>query len=412
MDAPHRVVIFGAGPDGKDALAFFGAENVLCFADNNPDLIGTSVEGRTVFAPAELPRLLAGYGTGTVDVIIATTKNQWAMHAVATQLQEMGVWDFSIYRDVQRRWRTGTEFLERDRAVYPQEQESLLRIYSLQFDYLKRHTDPTRLSPAEGKLREEQLEMIRLTAEFFRMVEELEIKPFMDGGTLLGAVRHQGFIPWDDDLDFDLLYQDYQKLLTCCEERFKVFYYVDSSTWETRDGVRDCRDADQYYLTVGRGYAQLWFYTGKAEVEGNLWICDILPIYYIDDRITEEAYAAICQEWFKRRMEDFDLVERTCEEEARKRHLYVEKSGQCSVGFAHTSAFDFWHYRKGRYMDRMRPVSALLPLAQMKFEGFTFWAPKDPIAWLKACGVSDPMKLPSRVGVRCHDKDRLFREKY
>lgn len=412
MDTPHRVVIFGAGPDGKEALDFFGVENVLCFADNNANLIGTSIEERTVLLPAKLPQLLADYETEDVDIIIATTKNQWAMHAIAAQLQEMGIWGFSIFRDVQKRWRTGKEFLERNRDIYPEEQESLLRIYSLQFDYLKRHTDPTRLSPAEGTLREEQLEKIRLTAEFFRMVEELEIKPFMDGGTLLGAVRHQGFIPWDDDLDFNLIYTDYEKLLTYCEDHFKVFHYIDSSTCETGDGVRDCRDVDRYYLAVGRGYTQLWYYTGNAEIRDNLCICDFLPIYYIDDRITEEMYAALCREWFLRRMQDFDLVERTCEEEVRARQLYAEKSSQCSIGFANTSAFDFWFYRNGRYMDRMRPVSALLPLAQMKFEGYMFWAPKDPIAWLKACGVSDPMALPVRVGVCCHDKDRLFREKY
>lgn len=144
----------------------------------------------------------------------------------------------------------------------------------------------------------------------------------------------------------------------------------------------------------------------------NRWICDFFPIYYIDDRITEEQYTGLCREWLKRRKEDSDLVERTCEEEVRKHHLYVEKSGQCSTGFNCISAIDFRHYRKGRYMDQMRPASALFPLVPMKFEGYTFWAPKDPTAWLEAAGLSDLMNLPCRVGVCCHNKDRFFQEKY
>lgn len=125
---PH-VVIFGASADGKDALAFFGAENVLCFADNNADFVGTSIGGKIVHFPAELPQILSEQGAEGAEVIVATTENQWAMHAIATQLQGMGILDFSIYRDIRKRWRTGSEFLERDREIYPQEQESLLRIY-------------------------------------------------------------------------------------------------------------------------------------------------------------------------------------------------------------------------------------------------------------------------------------------
>lgn len=352
MDIPHQVIIFGTGSDGKDALAFFGAEHVLCFLDNNEDLVGKSIADRPVCSPKKLPELAAGSG---VEVVIATTQNQWAMHAIATQLQEMGIRNFSIFRDVRKRWLTGKDFLGRDREVYPHEQESLLKIYSLQFDYLKRHADPAHLLPAEGALREEQLEKIRLTAEFFRQVEDLEIKPFMDGGTLLGAVRHRGFIPWDDDLDFCLLYRDYQKLISYCEEHSAVFYYIGGDAWATREGVQTCRPASQYYLTVGYGYAQLWFHNGKDGARDNQWICDILPIYYIDDRVTEEQYAALCREWLKRRREDFDRAEHTCEDEMRKQRIYAEKGERCSVGLAHVSAFDIWFYRKGRDMDQLRP---------------------------------------------------------
>lgn len=54
---------------------------------------------------------------------------------------------------------------------------------------------------------------IELVAEFRRVCEKHSLKFFALYGTLLGAVRHQGFIPWDDDVDLGMLRADYEKLL-------------------------------------------------------------------------------------------------------------------------------------------------------------------------------------------------------
>lgn len=64
-----------------------------------------------------------------------------------------------------------------------------------------------------------------LLNEFIRVCKKYNLTYYADGGTLLGAVRHKGIIPWDDDIDVMMFRTDYEKLCKIAQEEFQHPYF-------------------------------------------------------------------------------------------------------------------------------------------------------------------------------------------
>lgn len=80
-------------------------------------------------------------------------------------------------------------------------------------------------------LRDAQMLMVDILQDVHNLCEKYGIKYFLDAGTLIGAVRHKGFIPWDDDVDIGMPREDYNKFLEIAKKELPDHLFL--QTFET-----------------------------------------------------------------------------------------------------------------------------------------------------------------------------------
>lgn len=120
--------------------------------------------------------------------------------------------------------------------------------------------------------------LIFLLDEIVRVCDKYDLKPFLIAGNLLGKVRHNGFIPWDDDLDLGMLREDYNKFVDVFEKELSHRYVISAPF----DGYK----ATNRFIQVGRKGTVLQSCNATSDSEdivtNHLYI-DIFPFDYVPD---------------------------------------------------------------------------------------------------------------------------------
>ena len=122
--------------------------------------------------------------------------------------------------------------------------------------------------------------LLEMTKIIQKICEENDINYFMIGGTFIGAVRHKGFIPWDDDVDLGMFRNDYEKFIEVCKSKlpqnYELFHY------STNLNV-----VEHFAKVINKDYIveELRGENGNTILKNNLFI-DIFPIdNYPDNKI-------------------------------------------------------------------------------------------------------------------------------
>lgn len=254
--------------------------------------------------------------------------------------------------------------------------------------------NPSEIKPASGSIRETQLRELEFAKSILKDIEEnTGLKPFMDDGTLLGAVRHKGFIPWDDDFDFSLMRNDYEKLI----KYFKSKYiYIDTSKLHNKhfnDKIKESLKKYPNQVFVARRLTSLKCYKGTQE---NFAVVDFFALDYYNDTHnieTLQKYANSIKEKVKK-LKVFKDRFKFYEEEIAKNKDIVEESNTIQAGIDN---YDFYYYS----MKGIRRKSDIFPLKKIQFEDTEFYAPNNPHEYLKTI-YNNYEKLPIDIKVTNH----------
>ena len=120
-----------------------------------------------------------------------------------------------------------------------------------------------KFNPDNSILRQHQLRMLKILEYIDDICKKNDIKYWLSSGTAIGAVRHQGFVPWDDDADIEMLRKDYKKFVKVMKnEKSENFifqtYNTDHNYFAPYGKVRDLKSIikeensnDLYYKYKG-----------------------------------------------------------------------------------------------------------------------------------------------------------------
>lgn len=139
---------------------------------------------------------------------------------------------------------------------------------------------------SQQHLNDTQRYILHVLREVTRVLEDLNIPYFMQGGTMLGAIRHDGFIPWDDDVDLGIPRADYDRLMKEVSARLPENLELRTYDDETDHHYYFARIVDKRYQIRRMGSIE--------ERLENIWV-DLFPLDGMPN-------GCISRQWHKMRL--------------------------------------------------------------------------------------------------------------
>lgn len=260
-------------------------------------------------------------------------------------------------------------------------------------------------------LREAQMLMVDILKDVHELCERHGFKYFLDAGTLIGAVRHKGFIPWDDDVDIGMLRDDFNKFLEIAKKElpehlflqtFKTDEYYDvypvpckiryNNTMFLEDGAKEnYKMHNGVYIDIFP-YDSLPKHSVVYKIQRTLSynilksfkrLRDIPETLSFKNKLTFSFYKLVVKMFpNKRRLKFFNFL--------------IKWNSQNSkyMGYGVDTYWSEYVYKKSDYFE----------LTKLEFEGQYFYAPKNYHTILTQL-YGDYMKMPKEEDRVWHAKE-------
>ncbi len=227
------------------------------------------------------------------------------------------------------------------------------------------------------KIIEKQKSLLEIYNDVFIAFDKYGVKLFLQGGTLLGKVRHDGFIPWDDDMDLGLCREDYEKIEEIYEKELSDRYILKKPGYRSGTETR---------------FAQIYV----KDTSEKLWI-DIFPIDYVSDNCIKKYLIGTMSNFLMGIAASIEFID-SCDENTRNKlvssfngavNYYIRKiisklfgwrsldawyaaiertvRNKTAASFC-TSSLGRWHY-----FGEMQRSDVFFPLKESSFCGIKAW---------------------------------------
>lgn len=253
-----------------------------------------------------------------------------------------------------------------------------------------------RFNPDGSILRRAQLRMLEMLKFIDGICLENEIDYWLDCGTLLGAARHGGFIPWDDDVDICMTRESYLKfkkiMLTQnpskefvlqCDETDSGFY----STWDV------LRDLKSEYLQDSPLH-KMRKYRGVQ-----------VDIFYQDDQVSDffcKKMMFCYEKAVQRVILSSSIIAKILRPLLPLNYVVIKKIIPPLLRFIYHKRNDYYRLPYGAPWDEKRYKKYIFPIGRIEFEGSMFCAPCNVDAYLTDL-YGDWNKVPEDDKIQTHN---------
>lgn len=379
-------VIFGCGFVGMQALNFVGKDKVDFFCDNNTNFVGEMVAGKEVISYKKLLELKV-----KENVLIVLGLNETNADTVAEQLEKDEIYDFVMasllpgfaqsrimeddifetLKNKEGRMEYAVKYLKK-RIIEEKEENA----------YLKKHANIHFMSPATGQLRKKQLDWLhRAEKALLFLKENCPVQCWLTCGGLLGKIRHNGFIPWDDDIDFGIMREDIYKLV----DFFSQYSYAVFADEFSEDKIQE-----KYVLTIWKDFMRICIRENdKVEIA-----LELFPYDFYEEDLTIEEYHRYVSDGFRLKRslsnrEWFDYFYNTMKH---SKIVSNKPTNKILPGLDNFVYYGLWN------IEEFVSYETVYPLKEISFEGVKLLSVNDEERYIKHI-YPDWESFPNKIKV-------------